>query len=87
MSTAGADLFFTTVRLNRDHAVLVDEDLPGISFDDESEPIEALQLPYKTITGRQLNRHRLVCLQGLKQETVLDVDCRLGHFLLPIPGA
>ena len=67
--------------------MFVDEDLIGVGFDNESEPIEPLELAHKKITGRQLNRHRLVRLQGLKQEPVLDVDCRLGHLLLPIPSA
>ena len=77
-------LVATTVRFHGDDAMLVDESLLIIGLDDERETIEALQQSDDSLTGRQLNRHRLVGLQGLKQEPVLNVDGRLGHFLLPI---
>lgn len=80
-------LLFTTIRFDGDNTVLVNENLVCVGLDHQSEPIEPLQLAHEPFTGRQLNRHRLVCFQGLKQEPVLDVDCRLCHLLLPIPGA
>jgi hypothetical protein len=32
--------------------MLVDEDLLGVGFDHQSEPIEPLQVAHETITGR-----------------------------------